>query len=388
MKSPLCFYFAFILLIVCLPSAFLMAQGQGTLILPNSQTPNPIVAAFPFLRINPDGRTGALGEAGIAISPDVGAMYHNPSKLAFIEPDMGFGLTYMPWFTGIENPPGYFSTYLSGYKRLDSLSTIGVSFNYLDLGKINLVNLIGTHIETYSPHEIIASLAYSRKLSQKTSLGIGLKYGVSNLATGLGTSGGGTIEAGKTIAADISLYHQNPDTKFLGKPATFSWGIAISNIGSKISYIDGQLGDFIPANLGLGTAIDMRMGEQSSLLLTMDISKLMVPTPDPNNPMAHRNKSVLSSIFDSFSDAPNGLKEELQELMFSFGAEYWAAQFLAVRAGYFSEHELKGRKKYLTTGLGLKYKALEVNFTYVLLTNPTSTFLDNGYRLQLNWDLK
>ncbi|MGB0929574.1 MAG: type IX secretion system outer membrane channel protein PorV [Chitinophagales bacterium] len=346
---------------------------------------NTVATAIPFLRINPDGRTGGLGEAGLATSPDAGALYHNVSKLAFVEQDMSLGLTYTPWLTRLVDD--IFLAYLSGYKRIDDLSTIGVSIRYFSLGNIQFTDIVGTEAGNYSPNELAIDLGYSRKLSDRLSTGITLKYGRSDLATGQQVSSGSIVKAANVVAADISVYYQNPDATFLGNEATFSWGAAITNIGNKVSYTEDQTKDFIPINLGLGTAIDMQMDEYNSLMFTFDINKLMVPTPDPEDEtQAHREKSLLSGMFGSFGDAPGGFSEEIQELMYSIGAEYWYNKRFAVRVGHFNEHALKGNRKYLTAGIGLKYSVFGLNFSYIIPASSQPSPLDNTLRFQLNFD--
>ncbi len=347
--------------------------------------PNTVATAIPFLRINPDGRTGGLGEAGIAVSPDVGAIFHNGSKLAFVEQEMSVGLTYTPWLTRLVDD--IFLANLAGYKRIDELQSIGVSFRYFSLGNIQFTDIVGFGAGNYSPNELALDIAYARKLSDRMSAGITLKYGRSDLARGQEISSGNIVKAANVVAADISMYYQNPEATFLGNPATFSWGLAITNIGNKVSYTENQTRDFIPINLGVGTAIDMEMDDHNSLMFTLDVNKLMVPTPDPEDPtQAHREKALLSGMFGSFGDAPNGLSEELQELMFSLGAEYWYDQRFAVRMGYFNEHRLKGNRKYITAGIGLKYSVFGLNFSYIVPASSTPSPLDNTLRFQLNFD--
>lgn len=365
-----------------------LAQGTqlpGPGITNGQDAPNTVATAIPFLRINPDGRTGGLGEAGIAVSPDIGAIYHNGSKLAFVEQDMSLGLTYTPWLTRLVDD--IFLANIAGYKQIDELSSLGVSFRYFSLGNIQFTDIVGAEAGNYSPNELALDVAYARKLSDRMSAGITLKYGRSDLARGQEVSSGNIVKAANVVAADVSMYYQNPDATFLGNPATFSWGLAITNIGNKVSYTENQTRDFIPINLGLGTAIDMDMDEYNSLMFTFDINKLMVPTPDPNDPtQAHREKALLSGMFGSFGDAPGGFSEELQELMFSIGAEYWYNDRFAVRLGHFNEHALKGNRKYITAGIGLKYSVFGLNFSYIVPASSTPSPLDNTLRFQLNFD--
>lgn len=377
-----------IIVSLCMMTHSNMAHAQGQPSTPvngQEESINTVATAIPFLRINPDGRTGGLGEAGIATSPDAGALYHNASKLAFVEQDMSLGLTYTPWLTRLVDD--IFLAYLSGYKRIDELQSIGLSVRYFSLGNIQFTDILGGDAGNYSPNELAIDLGYARKLSDRMSAGITLKYGRSDLATGQQVSSGSIVKAANVVAADISVYYQNPDATFLGNEATFSWGAAITNIGNKVSYTEDQTKDFVPINLGIGTAIDMQMDEYNSLMFTFDINKLMVPTPDPTDEtQAHREKSLLSGMFGSFGDAPGGFSEEIQELMYSIGAEYWYNKRFAVRVGHFNEHKLKGNRKYITAGIGLKYSVFGLNFSYIIPASSQPSPLDNTLRFQLNFD--
>ncbi len=385
------FSISFVIIVaLCMMTTSNSVVAQGTQ-LPGPGTtngqdaPNTVATAIPFLRINPDGRTGGLGEAGLATSPDAGSLYHNVSKLAFAEQDMSASLTYTPWLTRLVDD--IFLAYVSGYKRIDDLSAIGVSLRYFSLGNIQFTDIVGGDAGNYSPNELALDLGYARKLSDRMSIGLTLKYGRSDLARGQEVSNGNIVKAANVVAADIGVYYQNPDATFLGNDATFSWGASITNIGNKVSYTEDQTKDFIPINLGIGTAIDMQMDEYNSLMFTFDVNKLMVPTPDPEDPtQAHREKALLSGMFGSFGDAPGGFSEELQELMFSIGAEYWYNDRFALRLGHFNEHRLKGNRKYITAGIGLKYSVFGLNFSYIIPAGSQPSPLDNTLRFQLNFD--
>jgi hypothetical protein len=75
---------------------------------------------------------------------------------------------------------------------------------------------------------------------------------------------------------------------------------------------------------------------------------------------------VLQGIFQSFSDAPGGFQEELNELMYSVGAEYWYMKQFAFRGGYFHEHATKGARKYFTVGVGLKMNVFSLDMAFLL----------------------
>lgn len=346
--------------------------------------PNTLLAAVPFLRIVPDAIGGAMGDAGVATAPNASALHYNASKIAFAEGDSEFSASYVPWLRNLGLNDVYLA-YLSGYKKIDDLQSFGFDFRFFSLGDISFTDVNGGIIGQGRPRELEVGLAYARKLSPKLSASVGASYIYSNLASGQ-MVGGVTISAGTSFAADIGLtYNSNPD--LVGAGVNWTWGMAITNLGSKVSYTNSANGEFIPTNLGLGVAMKRNIDEFNSFTLTLDINKLMIPTPDTTVNREFRDKSTFAGIFGSFTDAPGGFQEELQELSFSFGAEYWYNRQFAVRAGYFYEHPLKGDRQYLTVGVGLKYNVFGFDLAYLAPTSAQRNPLDNTLRFTFTWGL-
>jgi len=352
---------------------------------------NSVFTSLPFLRINPDGRSGGMGDIGIATSADPASIFYNGSKLAFAEEQSGLSITYTPWLKALV--PDMFIGHISGYTQLSDLEAIGVSFRYFNMGSIQFTNEAGINLNEFNPHELAIDLAYSRKLSQQLSAGLTLKYAYSNLAKGQVTNSG-LISAANAVAADISVYYQN-DVDWTANGGRFAAGAAITNIGNKVSYTEDDIRDFIPINLGIGAAYTMDIDDYNSLMIGVDLNKLLVPTPDtlflsgdPNVP-DHREKTLFSGIFGSFADAPGGAGEELREVMFSVGAEYWYNKQFALRAGYFFEDRTKGNRQYVTLGVGLKYSVFGLNFSYLVPTSTSTATnpLENTLRFSLLFNL-
>jgi len=340
---------------------------------------NTIITAVPFLRIAPDARSAGMGDAGIAVSTDASALHYNASKLVFAENKTGFGLTYTPWLTALEVNDVYLA-YGSGYYQINERNAIGLGIKYFSLGEIGFTDAFGMPIGSGKPNELEFNLSYARKLANHFSGGFGLKYIYSNLATGQQV-GGLNISPGKSIAMDFSFTYKTP---------SLTIGLAATNLGQKITYTNSINKDFIPANLGIGIAWNKQLNENNKLTLTTDINKLLAPTPDPGLADAdadgvpdYQQQSTLKGILGSFSDAPGGFSEELRELMFSLGAELLFQEFMAVRVGYFTEHAIKGNRKYLTTGLGYTYKFVTLNGSYLITTNNQRNPLDNTFRVSL-----
>ncbi len=397
--------------VLVLVAAFTNINAQGFGCVFNTQTMefeapgggpciNTLITAVPFLRIIPDARAGALGDAGIATSADANSMHFNASKLVTAEQDMALSVTYTPWLKALGLQDVYMA-YLSGYKKFGDLQAVGVSLRYFSLGEINFTDNQGTSLGTGNPNEFELSVAYSRKLSEKLSVAVAPKFIFSNLAAGQMVN---NVEIMPGIAggADFSLTYQTP-IEFTANPSNLRIGAAVSNLGTKISYTNSTNKDFIPANLGIGAAWEFNFDDFNALTITSDINKLLVPTPCLNENAGttglntcdqsgeegipdYREQSMFSGVLGSFSDAPGGFSEELRELSYSLGLEYWYDKQFAVRAGYYTEHSTKGNRKFFTVGLGLKYNVFGLNFSYLVPTTNQRNPLDNTLRFSLLFD--
>ena len=331
---------------------------------------NTITTAVPFLLISPDSKAGAMGDVGVATAPDANSMHWNPAKLAFVDDDMGFSMSYVPWLRALV--PDINLSYLAGYRKLNDNEAIGLELRYFSLGDITFTDIVGNTLGQYKPSEFALGASYSRKLSDNFSLAISGRYIYSNL-TGGQSAGGIPTVAGQSIAADIAGYYTNP-IRLAGKDFDLAIGGNISNIGSKISYTETSVKDFIPINLRLGTAIGTEFDDYNKMSFAFDINKLLVPTQpanyNPNDKTWTKGMdpevSVVNGIFQSFWDAPAGAKEEFREINYSIGTEYWYANQFAIRAGYFFEHELKGGRKFFTFGSGVKYNVFALDFSYLI----------------------
>jgi hypothetical protein len=389
-------------LVVALTATFFSVEAQSTLGRSDLQL-NTITTAVPFLLIAPDSRAGALGDAGVAISPDANSIHWNPAKLAFIDKDMGLSISYSPWLRRLV--PDISLSYVSFYKKLGKDHTLGASLRYFSLGDIKFTDDVGNALGDFRPNEFAVDVAYSRKLGDKLSGGIAARYIYSNLTGGIDVSGSNT-RAGTSFAVDVSAFYTNPDIELFGQNTILNVGLNLSNIGAKISYTDDANKDFIPINMKLGTSLAFVLDDYNSIAIVADVNKLLVPTPpiykkdasgspikDPvtNEPTIESgmnpNVGVMSGILQSFYDAPGGMSEELREYNISAGVEYWYNKQFAVRAGYFNEHVTKGNRKYITAGLGLKMSVFTIDMSYLIATTQNNP-LDRTLRftLMFNFD--
>ncbi len=349
---------------------------------------NTIFTAVPFLRINPDARSGGMGDVGIAISADPNAIHFNASKLVFADKDLSIAANYTPWLRNLGLNDVYLA-YLTGYKRLDKFQTIGVGLRYFSLGSIQYTGLQGESRGTGRPHEFELAAAYSRKLADNLSVGITGKFIYSNLASGQEVDGN-IIDPGIAGAADISATYVIP-SKMNGRKSDIRLGAAITNVGSKITYTNSQKRDFLPTNLGLGVAWELPLDDYNQMTVALDVNKLLVPTPsdedaDGDKRPDYRDQSPISGIFSSLGDAPGGFNEEMREFYYSLGLEYMYDQQFALRAGYFYEHITKGGRRYFTLGMGVKYNIFSINISYLIPSTSQRNPLDNTLRFSMLFD--
>lgn len=354
---------------------------------------NTITTAVPFAMISPDARAGGMGDQGVASSPDANSIHWNASKLAFTEKKMAFSVSYTPWLRTLVND--MFIAYLSGYTKLKNDQAIGTSLRYFSLGNITFTDVNGNTIRDFKPNEFAFDLAYSRKLSENFSGGIALRFIHSNLTGGTQVEGQDS-KAGNTVAADVSVFYQK-EIEIGNKDAILMAGANISNIGAKISYTESGVENFIPTNLRLGPGVKIKLNEYNDLSFMLDINKLLVPTPpiytqDTANSADNiilfgqdPDVSVAQGIFQSFSDAPNGFREELQEINLGFGMEYWYDNQFAFRGGYFYEDRRKGNRKYFTLGAGLRYNVFGLDLAYLIPTDQRNP-LQNTLHFTLTFD--
>lgn len=354
---------------------------------------NVVTTAVPFLRISPDARAGGMGDIGVGTSPDGNAAFWNLAKTPFLTSKGGIAVSYTPWLKDI-GVNDVFLAALAGYYKLDDESAITSSLRFFNLGDIQFTDYSGNPLSTGKPTELSIDFGYTRKLSQNWSVGAAIRYINSNLARGFASSSGVTYQAGSTVAGDITAFYDGTDE--IGKGWRF--GAAFTNLGGKIGYTtNAQEKDYIPANMGLGASYTAAFDEQNKLMIGLDMNKLLVPTPpvatgdsatDANALINFRSQSVVSSWFSSFTDAPGGFSEELQELQFGLGLEYGYMNQFFFRSGYFYENANKGNRKFFSVGVGLKFNAMDLNFSYLVPSGSGTNRnpLSNTLRFSLAFD--
>ncbi len=349
-----------------------VVQGQNL----NGTTATFVTTAVPFLRISPDARSGAMGDAGIAVTPDANAQYWNVGKIPFSDKTYGVSMTYTPWLKDLV--PDIFLAYLAGYAKFgeNKEQAISASMRYFSLGNINYTDNLGNPIGTGMPREYSFDLGYSRKLSEFLGTGVSLRYIHSAIASGVSyVPNGGDYRPGNAVSADIGVYYTKKHDIDGVKSNTFSFGAVASNLGSKISYNSNRK-DFIPMNLGVGVAYTSQFDAYNKVTFAFDLNKLLVPVLNTGDTQV----SVVPGILSSFSTG-----DQLKEIDASLGAEYWYQNTIAFRAGYFYENKDNGDRQYITTGLGIKYNVFQINASYLVPqgSGTTRNPLSNTLRFSL-----
>jgi len=351
---------------------------------------NPLIVGVPSLTIAPDARGGGMGDIGAATEPDIYSQYWNPAKYAFAYSKAGVGLSYTPWLKQLVNDINL--VYLSGYYKLgdNDRQALAASLRYFSLGQIDMTDNNAQLIQTVSPYEMAADVGYSLKTSESFSIGATLRFIYSDL--GSGVEG---LYPGSAWAVDIAGYYHK--YVMLGSSeCLLGLGINASNIGSKVSYDEGNTSNFLPTNLKIGGSLLFPMDQYNKIAFNVDANKYMVPTPPITDNMTTVEKqnalkdyyaiSPISGIFKSFTDAPGGVGQKLKEINWSIGAEYSYLDQFFVRGGYFHEDPSQGNRQYFSIGAGFKLTAFQLDVAYLISTVPSNP-LDQTLRFSLSFDM-
>jgi hypothetical protein len=407
------------ILVVSTPSILLAQPTSGA-----SNTDlqlNTITTAMPFLSITPDSRAGAMGDAGTALSANSHSIYWNTAMLNFAKEDAEISVSYTPWLRQLTNDMSL--SYVSGYKRIGTRHAVTAALRYFSLGEITFTDNSGSKLRDDKPSEFEVAGGYAFKLADKFSIGINGKFAYSNLTGGLITPGG-TSKPGIAGASDISFVYMNDEAELFGRSGNWALAATINNIGNKIAYseVTTDLRDFLPMNLKLGSAYTLKMDSYNTLTWALDLQKLLVPTPPIRDNVTgdvlsgkNNNVGVISGMLQSFYDAPgqltkddqgnyvansdgtysavkgSKLKEELREINIATGLEYWYNNMFALRGGFFYENKTKGSRQYFNAGIGVKYKIIGIDISYLAALrqgNPLANTVRFTVRFQIGKDMK
>ena len=355
---------------------------------------NPVNHAVTSQMIAPDARAAGMADVGVATDPDVSSQYWNPAKYPFTISRAGVSLNYTPWLRQLVSDMDL--AYMAGYYRIGDYSAVSGSLRYFSLGEVQTSSSQdGSADMTIKPYEMSVDVAYSLMLSERFSLGAAVRWIYSDLTYDFTEE----TTPGSAFAADISAYYQNY-INLGSRECQLGLGLNISNIGSKITFGGDSRSEFIPTNLRLGAALMIPIDEFNRFTISADANKLLVPTYPKRDIENNESEtdyqdrlqrdyydiSSISGIFKSFSDAPNGVSEELQEIQWSVGAEYVYNDKFSLRAGYHNESQNKGNRKYFTVGAGFRMSVFSLDAGYVIATAKSNP-LDQTLRFSLAFDM-
>jgi hypothetical protein len=346
-----------------------------------------VTTAVPFLSIAPDARAAGLGDQGVATSSDAFSNHWNPAKYAFVKNDTGAAISYTPYLSKLVND--IFLADVTYFRAIDERSAWAVGLRYFSLGEIQIGerpdDFINPLIER--PNEYVFDASYALKLSDKFSMAIQGSFLTSDLKLAPGNN---DSTSASTVAVGISGFYQSYEVPYSNFSGMWRAGFNVSNIGPKLKYEDEGQSDFLPTNLKVGGGFDFIFDSYNKLALSLEINKLLVPSPsvlgDDGSYSQPNDVGVLSGIFKSFGDAPDGFSEELKEFTWSLGAEFMYDDSFALRAGYFNEHELKGARKFFTLGAGFKYNVIDVDLSYLISAGRVINPLENTLRFSLTFN--
>ncbi len=351
-----------------------------------------ITTAVPFLTIAADARAAGMGDMGVATSTDAFSQQWNPAKFAFAERKMGIGLSYTPYLESIITDIALLNA--SYYNKIDDQSAFALSLRYFTLGEIELRQFANDPGTLAKPNELSLDGSYSLKLSPTFSMAVAGRYVRSNLK--LPQNGDVDSQAASSFAVDIAGYYRSREKAYRSFDGRWRGGFNFSNLGGKIQYDAGGQENFLPTNLKAGIGFDFILDQDNVVGITTEFNKLLVPTPqDFNNDgiinatdnEEYQKIGFFNGIFKSFGDAPDGFSEELKEFTWALGAEYTYQDSFMIRTGYFNESDVKGSRKFFSLGAGFKFKAAQIDLSYLFSTSQVRNPLENTLRFSLTFSL-
>ena len=328
---------------------------------------NPVTTSLPFLLINTDAKSAGMGDIGVGTASDANSLFHNPAKIAFNKNQLSFGANYTPWLRNLTDD--IFAGNISVINRVNEKSAWGADIKYFSLGEIQKTTDTGDENGTINPNEFALSGYYAMKLSEKYSMGIGLRYISSNLDIG------DSNNAVNTLAVDVSGLYQSTIESYGSFEGRYRLGFNLANLGPKVEYVIGQK-NFIPTILKIGGGFDFILDDFNIVGVSTEFKKLLVPAD------ANSDTGWIGGIFESLGDS-----KELKEISIAFGAEYIYNEAFAIRAGYYYESELAGNRQYATLGAGFKTNAFSADLSYLINTSNINNPLENTLRFSLSFDL-
>lgn len=338
--------------------------------------PLPLLAqlttAVPFMGVATDARSVAMGETGVATTPDVNALYWNAAKYAFVQDQAGGAVSYAPWMRHLEK--GMNLGALNAFYRFGRRHAVAVGGRLFTYGKIELADLNGQPSGTESPKDFSVDVAYALRFNDSWSAAVTFHYIHSEALAGV-------ADAASGFAADVAVYFNRKST-LLGRPVLWAAGLNLSNLGPKLSYGEGLDNNYLPANLCLGGSASVGLCPKHELALTVELNKFLVPAMKTNTAGLGYvpDESVFEGISGSFSDS-------FASVAWAAGAEYTWNHWLKARVGYHLRNKDWGDRRYFTCGLGAEYAGVLLDLAYRVPASGDSPFRNSwgvtiGYRIK------
>lgn len=373
------------------PFFYLIYIVLGTISIFGQNSNRVITTGVPFLLITSDARAAGMGELGVATSADSYSQHWNPAKYAFAKNEKGIGLSYTPYLSKLVDD--IFLGNLIFYKKVDDRSAWAGSLRYFSLGDIQLNGFVGGTIidqGTERPSELTLDVSYALKLNPQFSMAVAGRFIYSDLKIAMDAD----TSSASSLGVDIAAFYESKPFDLRSKTGIFRSGLNISNIGPRLNYDTGAQKSFLPTNLRLGAGLDLFVDDNNSIGFYTEFSKLLVPTPiavfnDSQEFLGYRQPNIdfINGIFTSFTDAPDGLSEELSEITVALGLEYRFQDSFTIRTGYFNESQKKGSRRYLTMGAGFNLNFIEIDLSYLFSTSAVRNPLENTVRFSLSLNL-
>ncbi len=282
-----------------------------------------------------DGKWSRYNEEALGSMP-ASAIEHRDNNAWFASSDKvmiqagaktEIAMMHVNWLPELANDIYY--EFFSYVRNVEGWGTLGGNVTFLSYGNINRRDASGRDLGDFSAFDIALTLSYGSALSPSLSGGISTKVIYSHLSSvGAGKEKGSGTSTG--IALDAGLLYK------MNRRVTL--GVAVTNLGPDISYIDVAQADPLPRNLAVGLSWKMVESAYNRLLLT-----------------AEANKSLVG--------IGSNISEQAKGVILNGGAEYWYGSFIAFRAGYIYDQE--GQVKTPTLGFGLQYRLFRFDFAYI-----------------------
>lgn len=297
------------------------------------------VTAFQFLKVIPDARSTAMGEAYSSISQGADGMYWNPASMMWSD---GLSLNFSRVdYIFDTNHYGISASYK--YRGF----AFGAMFMNADYGEIAVTDVTnlgymsdgsfnpGLTGEIIHPGAIVTGIGFAQRLTDKFSYGVSAKYAREDMAYG-----------------DSTVYSLNMwDMGLIYNTGFRSIRVAatIRNFGSQVKYFDYDYP--LPQTLNVG--ISAFIFGKTDALLTNNASHQLLVAFDLVQPRDY-------------------------DQQYNVGCEYIFMDLIALRSGYKINYDTEG----LTFGVGLFLKDFGVDYSY----NNYGKYLTDVHRFSFSFN--